>query len=593
MNVLMLLSQLEITGAEVYAATISDKLIEKGHKVFIISDTLTVGTKAVYFPLDFNNRSFFNRLKHLKYVINFIKKHKIDIIHAHSRASGYIGYFASRLQKIPMITTIHGLQPVHLSRKIFKNFGDMIFPVCENLENQLLNEFKIDSEKITLLRNGFELPQIVSYSSEKEKIISIMGRLSGPKKDIALEIIKQLIKQNLKDFRIYLIGGKELPVEFNNYKDKFTYFSNQKSLVPFIRKSSVVFASGRIAVESILQNVPTFAIGESTLIGYVRDENIMMALTTNFGDILKPTNFKWEKFSGELNLALNSGKCSEKIIETVKNNFDVNIIADKIEAHYFREIIKKRNYEVPILMYHRVIKNIEEAGKHGIFITEKLLDKHFNYLKINGYCPITFRDLDKIDRLDKNKKFIILTFDDGYEDNYRLLFPLLKKYNFTAVIFLVSSLEYNQWDSDNFTEEKLFLMNEKQIKEMQDYGIEFGAHTKTHKDLTKISINEAKIEISESKYILEGKLQKEIISFAYPYGAYDSQIKDLVKCAGFKYGIATDNGPLYINDDFYEVRRINVFNNTNIFRFSRKVRGNYNFIKNKQKIKLIGTKQNY
>ena len=67
MNILMALSQLEITGAEVYATTIADELIERGNKVYIVSDTLTTPTKAEYMKLEFNKRSLIKRIEHIKF----------------------------------------------------------------------------------------------------------------------------------------------------------------------------------------------------------------------------------------------------------------------------------------------------------------------------------------------------------------------------------------------------------------------------------------------------------------------------------------------------------------------------------------------
>ena len=77
MNVLMALSQREVTGAEVYAVTIADELISRGHKVFVVSDTLTKPCKATYFPIPFNQRSYLSRLKQVRQVIKIIKDNDI------------------------------------------------------------------------------------------------------------------------------------------------------------------------------------------------------------------------------------------------------------------------------------------------------------------------------------------------------------------------------------------------------------------------------------------------------------------------------------------------------------------------------------
>lgn len=78
MNILMALSQLEITGAEVYATTIADELIKRGNKVYIVSDTLTTPTKAGYIKLEFNKRSLLKRIEHIKFLYKLIKEKYTD-----------------------------------------------------------------------------------------------------------------------------------------------------------------------------------------------------------------------------------------------------------------------------------------------------------------------------------------------------------------------------------------------------------------------------------------------------------------------------------------------------------------------------------
>ncbi len=87
MNILMTLSQLEVTGAEVYSVTLADKFIERGHKVFIISDTLTKKNNAEYIPAPISKRTLFYRIKNVIFIYRFIKRNNIHIVNAHSRAS--------------------------------------------------------------------------------------------------------------------------------------------------------------------------------------------------------------------------------------------------------------------------------------------------------------------------------------------------------------------------------------------------------------------------------------------------------------------------------------------------------------------------
>lgn len=230
-------------------------------------------------------------------------------------------------------------------------------------------------------------------------------------------------------------------------------------------------------------------------------------------------------------------------------------------------------YEIPILLYHRVVKSRKEGGKQNVFVTEKRLRKQLEYLKKNGYKTITFKDLKNYNSNDLYKK-IIITLDDGYEDNYMLLFPLLKEFGFTAVIFLVTGLSRNEW-SIKEGEPAHLLLNIAQIKEMDAYGIEFGGHTQTHVDLLKTIAEVQEKEVSGCKKDIEKIINKPVISFAYPFGGINQSIKEKIIQAGYHYGIATNTGPQKLHDDLFQIRRIEISKNTTLFSFQRKVSGYY------------------
>ncbi len=600
MNILMALSQLEVTGAEVYGTVLSDELIRRGNKVYIVSDTLTKPTNAQYEKIEFNKRKLKDRVSQVRKLLKIIKEKDIQVVHAHSRASSWSCAIACRIAKIPLITTIHGRQPVHLSRKLVKAFGDYSLSVCENIRDHIVNDLKVKPENITVLRNMINTKEYQKSSftdiEKNQKVISIIGRLSGPKGDVTYNLLDILHRR--KDFKIQVIGGKEVPARFKKFTGNVEFLGYVNNVSEKIRESSIVIGAGRVAVEAILCEVPVLAIGEAESVGIVTLDRLNTALKSNFGDISlnhAPT-FRWTDVIPEIDKGFNINKDDLKTLrEKVIEEFSIESIVENIEKIYQREIVKKKKYEMPVIMYHRVIKDESEKGVHGTYVTVEQFEEQMKYLKKKGYETVTFKDLLNNrykQRFDKDKKWIMLTFDDGYKDNYENAFPILKKYQFKGIIYVLDGIKYNKWDVDNpgNPEKRFTLMNQEELLEMQNYGIEFGGHTSTHPRLADLSIENVKSEIINSKSNIEKIVGRELLSFAYPYGSLNEEVKRIPQEAGYKFAVATDSGSIVFSDDLFEIRRIGIFPTNNLFNFKRKVSGKYNFIKVKREEKSYGKK---
>lgn len=600
MNILMALSQLEVTGAEVYGTVLSDELIRRGNRVYIVSDTLTKPTNAQYEKIEFNKRKLKNRVSQVKKLLKIIKEKDIQVVHAHSRASSWSCAIACRIAKIPLITTIHGRQPVHLSRKLVKAFGDYSLSVCENIREHIITDLKVKPENITVLRNMINTTEYQKSSfvniEKTQKVISIIGRLSGPKGDVTYNLLDILHRR--KDFKIQVIGGKEVPSRFKKFTGNVEFLGYVNNVSEKIRESSIVIGAGRVAVEGILCEVPVLAIGEAEFVGIVTLDKLNTALKSNFGDISlnhAPT-FRWTDIIPEIDKGFNINKEDLKSLrKKVIEEFSLESIVESIEKIYQREIVKKRRYEMPVIMYHRVIKDETEKGVHGTYVTVEQFEEQMKYLKKKGYETVTFKDLLNNrykQRFDKDKKWIMLTFDDGYKDNYENAFPILKKYQFKGIIYILDGIEYNKWDVENSEnpEKRFTLMNRDELLEMQNYGIEFGGHTCTHPRLTELSLEETKTEVINSKFNIEKTIGRELLSFAYPYGSLNEEIKKIPKEIGYRFAVATDSGSIVFSDDLFEIRRIGIFPTNNLFNFKRKVSGKYNFIKVKREEKSYNKK---
>lgn len=203
---------------------------------------------------------------------------------------------------------------------------------------------------------------------------------------------------------------------------------------------------------------------------------------------------------------------------------------------------------LPILTYHKVGDYPPGSRLKPLWVTEKQFRAQLAYLKKNGYTTINCADLRDIDdgKRPMPEKPVMITFDDGYLNNYTLAYPILREFGMKAVIFLVhDTLEgENSWHNPA-TEPNIPMMSWAQAKEMQDSGvIEFGSHTLNHKNLTQIPLEEARRQVSESKTKLEAKLGREMVGFAYPYGAgaFHPDVRRVTLEAGYRYDFAFRRG---------------------------------------------------
>jgi peptidoglycan/xylan/chitin deacetylase (PgdA/CDA1 family) len=230
-------------------------------------------------------------------------------------------------------------------------------------------------------------------------------------------------------------------------------------------------------------------------------------------------------------------------------------------------------YSLPVLLYHRITNKDSQIGKHKIYVWEKDFIKQMEYLASNGYQTITFEDLEKNPEMDLGRK-VMLTFDDGYRDNYELMFPVLKKHGFKAVIYLVTKIDHNDWGVKE-GEPRVEMMNAQQVKEMSEYGVEMGGHTRYHVDLLKCDPEKRMDEIKGSRLDIEKMLDKKVISFAYPFGGINEEIKKQTEEAGYLYAVSTNTGPKEFGKDKFQIRRIEVTPKTSLGSFKNKVSGRY------------------
>ena len=189
------------------------------------------------------------------------------------------------------------------------------------------------------------------------------------------------------------------------------------------------------------------------------------------------------------------------------------------------------------LMYHHVgVLQDPQEEQFPFTVRPEMLERQILFLKANGYYPLSLAELENARKTGKStvQKPVMLTFDDGYEDNYTALFPLVQKYQIPVLIFLITDRigtpGYLTWD---------------QILQMQASGlVAFGSHSCSHRRLRSLSDEEIAQEITRSKQILEERLGHAVTAFCYPFGAggFDKRVRPQVFKAGYLLDFSTKKG---------------------------------------------------
>ncbi|MBI4185701.1 polysaccharide deacetylase family protein [Candidatus Berkelbacteria bacterium] len=204
---------------------------------------------------------------------------------------------------------------------------------------------------------------------------------------------------------------------------------------------------------------------------------------------------------------------------------------------------------VPILTYHYIRPDINQNDDplgYQLSIPPDLFAAQLDALQQAGYTTVTPTQFlqGKID-----EHSLILSFDDGYADLATNAFPALTRRGMTAVAFVVSGFlddrDHRYLSSD-------------QVRELKAGGIEIGAHTITHSNLTKLEPLKLQEELLQSRFALEKLINDRVIAVAYPSGEYNDAVVDMAEFVGYRFGVTTQPGTARLADPHLTLPRIQI-----------------------------------
>ncbi len=214
--------------------------------------------------------------------------------------------------------------------------------------------------------------------------------------------------------------------------------------------------------------------------------------------------------------------------------------------------VPRQSALVPILMYHHVRPIDFKTSNH--FVSELTLppsefEQQLRYLQSRGIATVSMEDLYLYlqGREDLPQRSVILTFDDGYADNYLYALPLLRRYGDRGTFFIATGLtgrsDYMSWAD---------------LKELVAAGMEIGGHTIGHVDLAVTPAPLRDRELVESKRALEDHLGVSVTALSYPGGAFNAGAEAAARKAGYVIAVTTRYGAAHDRTKIMELSRVRV-----------------------------------
>ena len=227
--------------------------------------------------------------------------------------------------------------------------------------------------------------------------------------------------------------------------------------------------------------------------------------------------------------------------------FAGNEIDKKISAQNIEEVAN--GPKILVLNYHQVNNNFNPLA-----VPVNAFADQMNYLVDNGYIAITPDELASglAGEISLPEKPVMITFDDGYIDNYTNAFPILRALGLRATVFMVPGFvgkpQYMNWE---------------QLKEMEKSGINVQSHTMNHMKLEELPDDEIRNELLNSKLALEENLGHPVEFLAYPTGTYNLHIAGIARDAGYKGAFTVKYGNVDLGSNMYALERVPIFQTEN------------------------------
>ncbi|MHB1286443.1 MAG: glycosyltransferase [Leptospirales bacterium] len=561
----------------------------------------------------------------IKKIWNFLKEGQFDVVHTHLFTANLWGRLGTIFLDKSVITSAHSVvsgknKPnswvERMLDRMLVRFTDAVLCVTPQVMRSLRLEGGLPREKLVTIDNGIDLSIACDPVTRLEArnslglptespVLALVGRFSQPKNHIGLIEALPSVRERFPGLSVLFVGDGELEakirlaVQAHDLED-VVHFLGLRRDIPIILKAldAMVIPSfweglPIVLLEAMASRVPVIA----SRVGGIPD-----VITNGLTGLLVDCDV--HSLSKGLIWALENpikmSQMAEAAFELALERYDIRKTALQYTDLY-RSSIRQRSFDrgirddartlvgktlskrrkgnktsrntLRVLMYHRIS---EDSSKDILAVTPFVFREQMRWLKEEGFHILRAEDgLVRLREGTLEENSIVLTFDDGYRDNYEQAFPVLCRDNTPAMIFPVTGFVEGKLCHPRYLDRssEVTYLTQYQIREMKHYGIDFGCHTHTHPLLTTVSDREVAEQIKESRNLLELWTGEAVRHFAYPNGFFRSGHFKILESFGFEAAFTVQPGVNSSSFSPWEIRRTEISGRDSLSHFSLKLRG--------------------
>ncbi|UCC95032.1 MAG: glycosyltransferase [Candidatus Omnitrophota bacterium] len=589
-QILEFCKNIEKSKYRIIVGCLSDKdalLDTVGHHV---AKTVSFGVRRIY--------SLFGVLQGLKFK-RFLHQEKVDILVTYHFGSDIWGTIFGRLAHIPVI--ISNRRDAGFWRKRYHAWAykavnrwvTKIIAVSDAVKEVVMNQEHVARDKLEVIHNGIDerrfaiqtdtnaIKQALGLASSS-KVVGCVGNIRPIKGHIYLVEAARDILKALNDTHFLFIGedlsGESLHLRVNSFPlSKNIHFLGKRDDIPELLGimdvcvlPSLSEGLSNTLLEYLAAGKPVVATDAGGNAEVIQNNvNGLLVKKADAKDLATKVLSLLQDSKKAQQLGVHAKECTRahfsigRMVKHYQTLFD-GLMEEKNEytlrkkVKFFAKAVLsacvyysgvfaiirflKRN-KPTVICYHRVVEDFCKEKQHslpGILVSKDSFIKQIQFFK-RYYRVISMEDfIESIEGKRKLPRYsLLVTFDDGYQDNYTIAYPLLRQFGFAATIFLatdfIDSGMSPEWEQESQNRK---MLSWQEVTQMSKDSVYFGAHTQSHL-LCPASHNERfRREIEESKKVIETRVNRKVEAFAWPKGAYIPEAIDYVKSAGYKCGFS-------------------------------------------------------